>query len=66
MAQCGPFVVSRVRREKVITYVTPQGRSVRVTREVYLRDNIPCRSHLCTNDHCRLGNDFFKFCNNIF
>ncbi|VDM19023.1 unnamed protein product [Hydatigera taeniaeformis] len=46
------YVISRLKSEKVVTYVTPQGKGVHVTREVYLRKNIPCRVQLCSNSEC--------------
>ncbi|CDS37889.1 dis3 exonuclease 1 [Echinococcus multilocularis] len=49
------YAISRVKSEKVVTYVTPQGKSVRVTREVYLRKNVPCRTQSCPNNECHLG-----------
>lgn len=57
----GNYVISRVKSEKVVTYVTPQGKGVRVTREVYLRKNIPCRTQLCPNNECHLGNCLVDF-----
>ncbi|KAL5971885.1 DIS3-like exonuclease 1 [Taenia solium] len=55
------YEISRVKSEKVVTYVTPQGKGVRVTREVYLRKNIPCRTQLCPNNECHLGNSLVVF-----
>lgn len=51
-----PYVISRVKSEKVISYVTPQGKGVRVTREVYLRKNLPCRIDCCSIKECHSGN----------
>nr|CUU99529.1 hypothetical transcript [Hymenolepis microstoma] len=55
MSVVEPFVISRVKSEKVINYVTPQGKEVRVTREVYLRKNIPCRTNFCSLNECHPG-----------
>lgn len=59
------FVISRIKSEKVISYVTPQGKGVRVTREVYLRKNIPCRTNFCPSSECHPGFSLPQFLDNI-
>lgn len=41
--------------EKTISYKTPRGKEVCFTREVYLRDDVPCRSLLCSRTECHEG-----------
>lgn len=52
---CDVFTISRVKSEKVVTYVTPQGKEARVTREVYLSSDVPCRLSACNNEACHKG-----------
>ncbi|VUZ43706.1 unnamed protein product [Hymenolepis diminuta] len=59
------YVISRVKSEKVISYVTPQGKGVRVTREVYLRKNIPCRTNFCPSTECHPGFSLPQILDNI-
>lgn len=51
----GGYVVLREKSEKTIRYRTPRGKEVCLTREVYLRDDIPCRSLSCSQAECHQG-----------
>ncbi|TGZ63828.1 hypothetical protein CRM22_006707 [Opisthorchis felineus] len=46
------FRILRERAEKIVKYKTPQGKEVCLTREVYLRDDIPCKCLLCVHPGC--------------
>ncbi|KAK4472849.1 hypothetical protein MN116_004062 [Schistosoma mekongi] len=49
------YYVLREKSEKTISYKTPRGKEVCLTREVYLRDDVPCRSLLCSRTECHQG-----------
>ncbi|CAH8436353.1 unnamed protein product [Schistosoma guineensis] len=51
----GGYAVLRDKSEKTIKYRTPRGKEVCLTREVYLRDDIPCRSLSCSQIECHQG-----------
>ncbi|CAH8832647.1 unnamed protein product [Trichobilharzia szidati] len=46
------YVILREKAEKTVRYKTPKGKEVCITREIYLRDDISCRSSLCCKPEC--------------
>ncbi|KAL3315242.1 hypothetical protein Ciccas_006122, partial [Cichlidogyrus casuarinus] len=46
------YVVLNAKENKVVRYKTPQNKEVCVTREVYLRDSVPCCLAVCLKTEC--------------
>ncbi|CAH8447539.1 unnamed protein product [Heterobilharzia americana] len=53
------YTVLREKAEKAVKYKTPRGKEVCLTKEVYLRDDVPCRSSLCPKAECHQGGRCF-------
>lgn len=52
-----------LKQDKIVQLKNPIGKTFRIIREQYLREDIPCHSQLCLsdcNDYCK-KNFFFVF-----